>query len=108
MNKEEKILLEVEKTLNAIDSLPKLESNPFLFTRIKARISNESIKVGSVEKTEFVFRPVTIALLLILNIVTAVYFIGFGNNSTTGTSLVDKMKQEYGVTQIQSDNYNLE
>ena len=108
MNKEDKILAEVEKTLNAIDALPNLEANPFLFTRIKARIENESIKHAGKEKTDFVLKPVTLALLLVINIITAVYFIGFESSSTTETSVVDTMKQEYGVTQIQSDNYNLE
>lgn len=108
MKKEEQILEEVEKTLSAIDSLPKLEANPFLFTRIKARIKNESIKHASKVKTDFVLKPVTLALILVINIITAVYFIGFGSNSTSNTSLVDTMKQEYGITQIQSDNYNLE
>lgn len=108
MNKENKIFEEVEKTLNAIDELPNLEANPFLFTRIKARIVNESIKQVGEEKTDFVLKPVTLALLLVINIVTAVYFIGFGSSSTSNTSIVETLKQEYGVTQIQSDNYNLE
>lgn len=108
MNKEDKILSEVEKTLNAIDSLPNLDANPFLFTRIKARIENESIKHAGKVKTDFVFKPVTLALLLVINIVTAVYFIGFGSSSTSNTSIVETLKQEYGIAQTQSDNYNLE
>jgi hypothetical protein len=108
MNREEKILSEVEKTLKAIDTLPKIEGNPFLFTRVKARIVNESIKPGVKEKTDFVLKPVTLAVLILINVITAAYFIGLGNNSSSSTSLVNSMKQEYGVTQIQSDNFNLE
>lgn len=108
MNKEDKILAEVEKTLNAIDSLPNLDANPFLFTRIKARIEKESIKHASKVKTDFVLKPVTLALIIVINIITAVYFIGFGSGKVSDASIVDTMKQEYGVTQIQSDNYNLE
>ena len=108
MNKEDKILAEVEKTLSVIDGLPKLEANPFLFTRVKARIESESITNASKVKTDFVLKPVTLALILVINIITAVYFIGFGSSNVSGASVVDTMKQEYGVTQIQSDNYNLE
>ncbi|MBI3125581.1 MAG: hypothetical protein HYZ10_14385 [Ignavibacteriales bacterium] len=108
MNKEEKILMEVEKTLNVIDELPNLEANPFLFTRIKARIEKEHIRHGGTVKTDFVLKPVTLALILVINIITAVYFIGSGSSNVSGASIVDTMKQEYGVTQIQSDNYNLE
>ncbi|MDP3582642.1 MAG: hypothetical protein Q8S39_11965 [Ignavibacteria bacterium] len=108
MNKEDKILAEVEKTLSTIDGLPKLEANPFLFTRVKARIESESIKHASKVKTDIVLKPVTLALILVINIITAVYFIGFGSSNVSGASVVDTMKQEYGVTQIQSDNYNLE
>lgn len=108
MKKEEQILEEVEKTLSAIEALPKIDVNPFLYTRLKARIEKEQIQHGGAVKTDFVLKPVTLALILIINIVTTVYFFGFGSSSKTEVSVVDTMKQEYGVTQIQSDNYTLE
>lgn len=108
MNKEEYILEEVEKTLNSIDALHKLEVNPFLYTRIKTRIENDTDIYSRKEKVVFVLKPATLVLILLLNIITAVYFLGTSGGNVTESSLVDTMKQEYGVTQIQADNYTLE
>lgn len=107
MEREKQILEEVEKTMNSFESLPKLESNPFLFTRIKARIQSEGIKRTKKASVEFIFRPATLAIILILNIATAVYFFGTSSKSSSA-SLEETLKSEYSSHQIQLENYYLE
>ena len=43
VEREKQIQEEVDKTLQALDNLPKLEANPFLFTRIQARLASQRV-----------------------------------------------------------------
>lgn len=105
MNKEQKIINEVEKTINIIDSLPRLNSNPFLLTRIKPRLNALGLKQKSQKKVDLVLKPVTAALILALNIITLIYFIAFNLNIKNETSLVDMMKKEYRINETTSQNF---
>jgi hypothetical protein len=111
MEREKMILEEVEKTLNSIDNIAKLETNPFLFTRIKARIVDNSVEQIKEGKTGFVLKPVALIIILVINIVTAVFF--FNNNSTnqavnTNTTLVESLTEDYKYSQTEYENFTLE
>jgi hypothetical protein len=106
--KEERILEEVEKTLNSLEQIPKQEANPFLYTRLKARIETESISQTKKRRTVSVLKPAGIALILAINIVTTIYFFDSSSSTQGSTSLIDSLSQEYKTNQIQLENYNLE
>ncbi len=109
MDKEEKILSEIEKTLNSISDLPKLEANPFLFTRIKAQMQKNNILPGSKVKTDFILKPVTLIVILLINIITIAFYLGASNNQYSESSaLLNSMKNDYTSIQLELDNYNLE
>jgi hypothetical protein len=106
--KDERILEEVEKTLNSIESLPKLESNPFLYTRLKSRIARESISTGNEKNKLAILKPVGLALILVINIITAIYFFDVNGKTQSSNTLVNSLSQEYKTNQTQLENYNLE
>ena len=87
---------EVEKTLQSLDGVQRAEANPYLFTRIKARMEkNTSLEHIS----SFVSRPViAFATLLLIMAINAFVLFSTGKNEGTGTG-------EIAVTDI-ADEYN--
>ena len=75
MNNKQQIQQEVEKTLNSLDNIQRAESNPFLYTRIKAALQKEERSAWG-KAIGFMARPVvavaTIFLVLLINF--AVFF----------------------------------
>lgn len=71
MKNKEYIQREVDRTLNSLDGIQRAEANPFLFTRIKARLSKEE---RSFWNRAFVFlsRPaVSVSAIVIAVIINA-------------------------------------
>jgi len=75
MNNKKPIQEEVEKTLNSLDGIQRAAANPYLFTRIKARLEGEEKSFWGRALT-FLSRPsVAIpAIVLTILINTAVFF----------------------------------
>ena len=81
MNKEKRIMEEVNKTLQLMDGIKNLEANPFLYTRLKARLEHRELKKASpVKSFALAARQAGFALLFVVNILTAYYF--FDSNDT--------------------------
>jgi len=109
MKTKSKILEEVEKTLNSFDHIPKLEENPFFFSRLKARIENNSITQVKEKAMGYVLKPVALVMILLINIITAVYFFKINTVAqNTQSSLVNVLSKDYQLDQTKLDNYNLE
>ena len=74
MKNYETVQEEVRKTLDFLDKMPKLEGNPFMFTRIQSRLADEtggrSLQEGSRAWT--LVRSALLVLLVVSNIVTIV------------------------------------
>jgi len=87
---------EIEKTLQSLDGVQRAEANPYLFTRIKARMEKNT----SWERiSSFVSRPViAFATLLLIMAINAFVLFSSGKNEGTGTG-------EIAVTDI-ADEYN--
>src|SRR6266542_3339357 len=65
------IELEVNKTLESLESLKKAEANPWLFTRIKARLEGEGKSVWS-KAISFIGKPaIAIAAILLVVVINA-------------------------------------
>lgn len=109
MKENRKISEEIEKTLNSLDGLQNLESNPYLYTRLKTRIEENSArsKPSFLHKPEL--KPLLFLLLLIINVITTVYFLESNKTSDTAkSSLIKSLKQDYQIDKIQYDNTNME
>lgn len=99
MNREKRIQEEVEKTLQALDQLPRLQGNPYLYTRFKAALA------GSAQDHEPVFsktvnvRSLALSLLVVLNVVTAIYFFSTPRPDVLKEELISTLSSEYSYQQ---------
>jgi hypothetical protein len=109
MTSKEKIQQEIEQTLQCLDGVKRAESNPFLFTRIQARMAK---KDGAWERTfSFISKPIiAMAILLLVMAVNGWALLGSGstNDNTNGDSAnVSELANEYNVV-ASVDNYDYE
>ena len=96
MTNNDLIQQEVEKTLQSLDGVQRAEANPYLFTRIKARMEKNT---SWEHISSFVSRPViAFATLLLIMAINAFVLFSTGKNEGTGTG-------EIAVTDI-ADEYN--
>jgi len=81
MIQKEKIQVEIEQTLQSLDKVKRAEANPFLFTRIKARMDKKAN--GWEWIFSFVSRPViAIAIMVLVMAVNGWALFGSGSNDT--------------------------
>lgn len=70
----ESVQNEVRKTMGYLDKMPQLGSNPFLYTRIQARLTDDrsvrSSREGS--RVSAVVRSALLVLLVVLNLFTII------------------------------------
>ncbi len=99
MEREKRVLEEVDKTLRVFDELPTLDANPFLFTRLQARLAAENIPEGLNWSSYPKLKPVGLVLIVILNIVTALHFFGGQGQDSSRERLVHSLSRDYESTQ---------
>ena len=108
MTSKEKIELEIGQTLQCLDGVKRAEANPFLFTRIQARMAK---KDGAWERTfSFISKPIiAMAIVLLVMAVNGWALLGSGSNdnSTGDTANVSELANEYNVV-ASVDNYDYE
>lgn len=98
MFNEENIQHEVERTLQSFEGIKRAEANPFLFTRIKAKMQSRN---GWGRITSFISRPVVaIAALIIVIAVNGWAIFGSGHENLT------RENESVVVTDL-ADEYNL-
>ncbi|HEV8271492.1 MAG TPA: hypothetical protein VGQ04_09335 [Chitinophagaceae bacterium] len=110
MTSKEKIQQEIEQTLQCLDGAKRAEANPFLFTRIKARMNK---KANVWERTfSFISKPAIAVAIVVL--VMAVNGWALWNSSGSGTdgtvtadTNVSELANEYNVV-ASVDNYDYE
>lgn len=114
MTQKEKIQQEIEKTLESLNGIQRAEANPYLFTRITARMNRNS---GAWDRTfSFVSRPlVALAVLALVMAMNGWSFFGTTPTLTPGqgtyavdetTSLPD-FESEYKLI-TSTDSYDYE
>ena len=107
MNKKEKIEYEVQKTLECFDQPEQLKSNPFFYTRVKARIEELENYGRKPESSKFVWgilKPALLFSFVAINIITATLF--FKNPDDTSTSreqIINAFAKEFT---LDSEQYN--
>lgn len=110
MTAKEKIQQEIEQTLQCLDGVKRAEANPFLFTRIQARMNK---KAGAWERTfSFISKPV-IAVAIVLLVMAVNGWALWDGNGTTENNLtadnanVPELATEYN-TVASVNNYDYE
>ena len=108
MTQNEKIQQEIEKTLDSLNGLKRAEANPFLFTRIQARMKK---KAGGWDRT-FSFAGKPLFALAILALVMAMNgWSYFGNSAPVETFVsseetLPEFESEYkSITSTDSYDY---
>ena len=109
MTSKEKIQQEIEQTLQCLDGAKRAEANPFLFTRIKARMNR---KANVWEKTfSFVSKPaIAVAIVVLVMAVNGWALLGgsgSNENLTADNNNVSELANEYNVV-ASVDNYDYE
>lgn len=110
MTQQEKIQQEIEKTLESLNGIKRAEANPFLFTRIKARMIR---KAGAWDRTfSFVSKP--LVALAVLALVMAMNGWSYYSNNTPTDSLaveettsLPEFENEYKLI-TSTDSYDYE
>lgn len=107
MTKKEKIEQEVRQTLESFDQAERLKSNPFLYTRLKARIEELDAQRRQSNGWEIacgVIKPALLLLIIALNIFTATIFLKNRNNkSSSREQLLNSFAHELT---LDSSQYN--
>jgi hypothetical protein len=105
MTSKDFIQQEVEKTLQSLDGVKRAEANPYLFTRIKARMQQNTPweRISS-----FVSRPViAFATLLLIMAINAFVVLSSDSNEGNGTEIaVTDIAEDYKLAT--STNYEYE
>ena len=107
MTSKEKIQQEIEQTLQCLDGAKRAEANPFLFTRIQARMAK---KDSAWERTfSFISKPaIAMAIVLLVMAVNGWALLGSNSNNTISDSAnVSELANEYNVV-ASVDNYDYE
>jgi hypothetical protein len=99
MRNEEKIKEEVGKTLNAFDYINDLEANPYLLIRLQSKIESSELKEKGFLKGK-ILRPAILFIIVVINILTGVYFIDSGSRTSTATKqqYFSKISSEYTLS----------
>ena len=107
MTKKEKIEQEVQKTLESFDQAERLKSNPFFYTRLKAKIDDLHSQKEKSQGWEFawgILKPASLLLIIVLNIFTATLFLKNRNNEyLSREQMLDAFAQELT---LDSSQYN--
>jgi hypothetical protein len=108
MTSKEKIQQEIEQTLQCLDDVKRAEANPFIFTRIQARMAK---KDSAWERTfSFISRPaIAMAIVLLVMAVNGWALLGSNSNNNTisDSATVSELANEYNIV-ASVENYNYE
>ena len=107
MDRKKKIEEEIARTLEEFDRVERLPEDPYFYTRLQARLRERFT-----EKTGFfkLLRPAIVTALLLLNIVTAFFYLSTDTSSQTTDSrqqTVLLISKELGIEQSENNIFNL-
>jgi hypothetical protein len=97
------ILEEVKKTLQSFDNDILLEENPFLLTRINAERENRLRKPKKRLIPVLSFTKVIMILILLINLITVVYYYSWNSNQALQQKLVSQLKKDFQIDQSQNN-----
>jgi len=105
MNRKQKILDEVEKTLSSMDNLKNIEPNHFIFTRIKHALEIEPSNNQSARSYPRLVKHLVLILLVLINVFTILAsFEKLSNRNKATYSLVEILSIDYSLNDSQISN----
>lgn len=106
MDRKERIQQEIDKTLEQFDNAERIKPNPFLLTRIEARIREEKReRKFSVART--VLRPALLLIILAANIFTISEFLHYRTESTGSNDTMSVFAKEFGLQTSVEDPFSI-
>lgn len=109
MTSKEQIQQEIEKTLDSLNNVKRAQANPFLFTRIKARMNKKTDRWEGV--FSFISKPAIAVVILLLVMAVNGWALWDGSGKTvaadSGNASVSELASEYN-TVASVNNYDYE
>ena len=107
MNKNDNVEKEIQKTLDMFEQADSLPENPYFYTRVQARLDE-----GRREKPGLfaVLKPALLAMLFVLNLSTAFWYLGSSNETPQTSSrqeLVEMLSGDFNKSSEKSDLFNV-
>ena len=99
MANEHRILEEVEKTLHSFDNDEVLEGNPFLASRIKARMDSRAHSRNRGIPLRIALKYGVMVLILLINLITAVHYFESRSALALHEKLVSDLEQDFQIDQ---------
>jgi hypothetical protein len=100
---------EVQKTLQSLDHIPKVQANPFFYTRLQRRLAarhgREAISIFGVIFQK-ALRPALVPLLIAVSIGAGIW-IGYKPATANRTTYLNSMIETYGLKAPDLSNYTL-
>jgi|WetSurMetagenome_2_1015567.scaffolds.fasta_scaffold95553_2 hypothetical protein len=100
MNKNQKILDEVKKTISLLDNIHNIEPAPFLYTRVKAKLDSDK-KITESSSNKFAFRVLqgfVFAILILFNIYSiSRYLSNRSEDEQTRQTYLKNIMSEYSL-----------
>lgn len=108
MERKTKIEDEVKKTMQVFDEIKNVESNPFLYTRIKSKL--ESKRETNKSSSKMVLLPAALLILILINIFTLFNTELPSNQDQTSISqqYLQELGNEYNLYETNYYSYNFE
>ena len=96
MKKKLKIEDKVLKTLQVLDELDRVEGNPFLYTRIQARMEKErAAKTSPTRQSAPILQYAMLSLLIVINVLTIRSNVM--NDSSEYDPLIEALSEDYST-----------
>lgn len=97
---------EIQKTMASLDQHKRLEGNPFLYTRIKQRMSDGGVSKKAGSFLPSLIQPVLFVGLLLINVYTIYPLL---TNTSSDEEYLQAIAEEYNLEVIELTNlYNFE
>ncbi len=106
MEREERILSEIEKTIASLDQQPTLEGNPFLFTRIRAVLESGGRTHLHPTRNRLRIWYLALSLLILFNLVSVLEVLSSRPVASSRQDLVTSLSNEYNMDDIGSTRGN--
>jgi len=105
-NKKDHIDNEVQKTMNSIDQIKRVEGNPFLYTRLQERLNQQSdVKNVTIHSRIPIWQIAMVVVLFLINGIALQQVGYFDSEKTTANEEVtlENFADEYALTQDEED-----
>ena len=106
-NDKRNIQEKINKTLDVLDKVEKIETDPFFYTRLSARLEKQESKPGFDWLFETpLLKPILVGFVLVVNIISISHFVTAESTVLTDDEIVEMFNEEYFITQS-SDSYSV-